>query len=231
MSAGKPHVVALVPMKPLAEAKSRLRSALDEPSRSALSLHLLDHVLRAIAASRAIAHACVVGGDEPVRQVAAERSAAWRADPWHELNAALRHAAGDLLSGGADAVLVLPADLPLLSAEDVDRLVAASPDLTAVVLAGADTDWGTNAMLIPSNALDGPFFGPGSFQRHLHAARAAGRQCVAVSSPGLAFDLDTSDDLERYRTLRPDLSALLEPWRQRLTRAEAMAVAGREPGA
>ena len=221
------RLAIIVPMKPLSEAKSRLSATLDAPSRAALCLLMLRRVLRATHGHPLIHARYVVGGDDQVRRLAEEESASWVADAMGTLNAAVRLGAHTAWDRGADAVLVLPGDLALVAPEDVAALINASWGLRRAAISAAARDGGTNALLTPRGMLVGPHFGPGSFQRHLAAMRAANVPVEVVDRPGLAFDLDTDVDLERLRAMEPGLEAALEPWRRML--AKDVATARRPP--
>jgi 2-phospho-L-lactate guanylyltransferase len=94
-------------------------------------------------------------------------------------------------------VLVLPADLALLSAADIDALVAALPEFgPGLVLAPDRHGSGTNALLARPAGVVGHHFGHGSFEAHSAAARDLSIACVVVETPGLALDVDSQDDLE-----------------------------------
>jgi 2-phospho-L-lactate guanylyltransferase len=112
----------------------------------------------------------------------------------HGLNEALTQAATHVAASGAEALLVLPADLPLVTPDDIDALIAVLGPQPSVVLA-ASRDGGTNALLVrPPLAL--PFlYGPNSLARHMEAARQRGIGVEAVRSPGLMLDVDQPDDL------------------------------------
>jgi len=123
------------------------------------------------------------------------------------LNAALRAARDAAGSAGATAVLMLPADLPLLDRAALERLLdgadaalAAGNGHALVVVAPADARGGTNALLVsPPNLVD-PAFGESSLAAHLLAASKADATVQLVIDPALGFDLDTPDDLERLDT-------------------------------
>jgi 2-phospho-L-lactate/phosphoenolpyruvate guanylyltransferase len=124
------------------------------------------------------------------------------------LNRALEAARQKAIDAGAEAVLVLPADLPLATQDDLHALIAparrhSSPARSdrgiearppAVVLAPSH-DGGTNALLLrPPGAI--PFaFGPQSFDRHRDLAQAAGCALTVVRTPSLTYDLDLPEDL------------------------------------
>jgi 2-phospho-L-lactate guanylyltransferase len=117
------------------------------------------------------------------------------------LNAALHQATAFAASRGASAVLILPADLPLLTLADVARLWRASQQLyadRAMVIAPDSQGQGTNALLVrPPGALAYQF-GPGSFQRHCQQARERGLAWHIDRSPRLGLDVDLPADLEHW---------------------------------
>jgi 2-phospho-L-lactate guanylyltransferase len=126
--------------------------------------------------------------------------------PEHTLNHALRQATGSAQAHGADAVLILPADLPRITPDDITQLVriaetqATVDPLRPCMVIAPSQDGGTNALLLrPPTAIDFAF-GPDSFQRHRAQAAAVGASCHVVHAPGLAFDLDRPRDLSRWRS-------------------------------
>ena len=230
------ELIAIVPMKAVLGTpssqpvgtkatkggKTRLSKVLDSDSSAAFSLFLLQKVLTALNRSEVLPKVWVVGGDEPVQAVAREESARWLEDPGGGLNGAVSFAVNAAFREGAAAVLVLPGDLGLIQPQDVEELAemssglrhavgasATQAGLSSLVLAAAESDGGTNAILAPAGMMVGPFFGQNSFSKHLEAAFGSGLPVVVASLPGLAFDLDTPQDLERYRKECPDLDQFL----------------------
>ena len=99
---------------------------------------------------------------------------------------------------GAEAILVLPVDLPLLTIDDVRKLYKLGAQQRGVVIAGSQ-DGGTNALLLrPPMAIDFAF-GTDSFQRHSALAQLRGYPCQTLQSTTLAFDLDGPEDWKRYQ--------------------------------
>lgn len=208
----------IVPVKRLAESKSRLAPVLAEDERQALALRLLRNVLGVVqqAQQRLGAAGVVVTPDPAVLDLAA----AYDLTPLPEdptslsgyelritdcaettLNAALEQATAWAVDRGASAVLILPADLPLLALADVEELWRASQQLyaaRAMVIAPDDREQGTNALLVrPPGALRYQF-GPHSFQRHSGQAQQSGLAWHVYRSSRLGLDLDLPADLERY---------------------------------
>ena len=130
------------------------------------------------------------------------------ADAEATLNAALNQAAAIATHGGAQALLALPADLPLITPGDVAALVAGLPARPFIVLA-ATRDGGTSALLRQPPLVLPAAFGPESLRAHLRAAAAAGVAARIVWRPNLALDVDTPADLRRLArriVWRPNLA-------------------------
>ena len=213
------HVI--VPARGSGVGKSRLGEALDAEERVTLVVGLLVDTLAVLDewSHSKVAH--VVTGDPTMRaivrrfgmrarSVAEPAPAPWAAESGISgLNRALIDGRSAALRAGATAVLYLPADLPLLTASALDSLleaadaaVAAGSGRPVVVLAPADARVGTNGLLVaPPNTI-GPCFGEQSLEAHLRAAADADASLQLVVDPGLGFDLDTPDDLERLEVSR-----------------------------
>lgn len=188
------RTIAIVPIKALAETKTRLAAVLDAPDRAALTLRTLRAVLTALDMP-GIAARIVVSPDETVLREAtlagAERLRQ-RDTGLNEGLAAARARAGEL---GAGAILIVLGDLPLLARDDVAALLDLADRPGVVVFAPDRHGTGTNALLLtPPDAL--PLsFGAGSLARHRAAAGARGLHARWYDAPGTALDLDTPADL------------------------------------
>lgn len=184
----------IIPVKPLNEGKSRLAPALDTATRAALSRRWLSSLLATAQTSGCFAHIAVVSRDPEVLSLVAGQGAMAIPETGNDLNSALEQARRVAVEAGAEALLVLPADLPLLTQEDLTTLVTLAAAGDGVVIAPSH-DGGTNAMLLrPPDAI--PYaFGDGSFERHRALAQAAGLPCRVVRSATLAWDVDSPEDL------------------------------------
>lgn len=201
---------ALIPVKTLHQAKSRLALHLNEEERARLVLSMLQHVISTLLNSSKFERVSVVSADRKVL----EHAQSWGAKalieerPGH--NPALEAAATAELEVGTDALLTISADLPLLRIDDVCNMIAQSRRHD-VVLAPSLDDTGTNALLVhPPLAL--PYlFGPGSLQRYGAEAK---QRCLSVTlyhSLGCALDIDTIDDLETFRRYEQEYRAAHTP--------------------
>jgi 2-phospho-L-lactate guanylyltransferase len=196
-------VFAVVPVKNLAEAKSRLSASLDLEERGVLTLTLLKNVLAALRGVGSIDRVAVVSPSRRALSLAEEVDATALLQESRGLNEALEEGRRWALDKGASALLVLPADLPYLSASDVQMLLEALNDTAVSAVISPDRlREGTNALLLrPPDALQF-VFGPGSFEAHLRGARERGIQVEIRETVGVAFDVDTREDLRSLREPR-----------------------------
>lgn len=192
---------ALIPVKMLGEAKSRLAAHMSKEQRSHLVLEMLYHVLKVLQASDVLERISVVSPDERVLTCIQSWGAQALVEEQHGHNAALRAAATRELASGTTALLTISADLPLLQPHDIRRMIEASHHYD-VVLAPAQDGQGTNALLArPPLAL--PYvFGPQSLQRYVEEARERSLRATLYKSHGTAFDVDTFEDLTALRLYR-----------------------------
>lgn len=188
---------AIVPVKPLRRGKSRLAGMLTEDQRTRLNRHLLEHVLNVLKEVEEIEHTLVVSRDPAALALTREmgsRTVLENGVP--QFNLALKRATAVAKLHGAHAVLILPADLPLITAEDIRQVLKRGTNPPVVVLAPDRRENGTNALLVnPAGLLDYAY-GPGSNRRHAELASQAGARVEIVRSPSLGLDLDLPEDLE-----------------------------------
>jgi 2-phospho-L-lactate/phosphoenolpyruvate guanylyltransferase len=197
------QIHAVVPVKSLDRAKSRLAGLLGLAERRALVLEMLGRVLTTLLACRdaALAEVWVTSADPEVLTLAEGRGVRVLIDHAGDLNGALEQARVALSEVGAVALLVVPADVPLISAEDVVALARLLAEGADVVLAPDRPDEGTNTLgLRLPCAL--PFrFGEQSAALHRAAAAARGLITRIYRSPTLALDVDDAESLGCYREL------------------------------
>lgn len=192
---------AIVPVKPLRRAKSRLSGVLSREDRSELSQRMLTHTLEVLADIPSIERTLVVSRDSRVLAVARKLGARTVSERGSgQLNRALVRATLVARRYSVSGVLVLPADLPLLTREDVETLIAKASDPPVVVIAPDRRRSGTNALLSSPPGLIEYAFGPQSFPSHLERARAAGARLEICELPSLALDLDIPDDLAHLQS-------------------------------
>ncbi len=193
---------AIVPVKPLRRGKSRLAGALSEDERAELNQSLLQHTLNVLKDIKELEQVLVVSRDPHALAIARQYGARTvREDGQPELNTALTRATVIAQIHATRGVLILPADLPLISREDVLTLTAKAVEPPVVVIAPDRHHKGTNALLICPSGLIEYDFGENSFQRHCERAKQAGARLEIVELPSLGLDLDLPEDLEIVREL------------------------------
>ncbi|MEC9369327.1 MAG: 2-phospho-L-lactate guanylyltransferase [Pseudomonadota bacterium] len=195
-------ITAVVPMKPLKEAKRRLSGVFDDPARQQLATLMLGEVLACLVKAPDIDKVLVLSADESIREIAAVHGCSFLREPSPRgLDCAIALAADILARNGARSMLFMPGDVPLVSTGEI-AAVAQVADAAAVVLVPSHDREGTNAMLMSPPGVISPAFGAGSFERHVSAAKVAGSAVAVVESPGLSFDIDTAADLPRLAAAR-----------------------------
>ena len=191
---------AIVPVKLLGQAKRRLAPVLPANARRRLVVTMLEQVLATVGEVEAIDARLVVTPDADVAELAKRMGATVLAETRARgLNAAASAGLAHARAGGAAHAVILPADIPLATPQELRRIVehATAGGRPRIVLAPSRDGDATNAlMLSPPDALE-PSFGPGSFLRHLAQAVARKLDVQVLQLPGLASDIDEPHDLER----------------------------------
>jgi 2-phospho-L-lactate guanylyltransferase len=182
---------ALIALKAPAAAKGRLAEILDATGRSQLVAQMFSQVLEALQAARSIDGIAVVTAES-----LPQTGLVVLDDPGGGLNAALTHGARELAARGVDELLVLHADLPLLTAAQIDAFVAAGRE-TGLAIAPDKLGQGSNALYLPLPAPISFCFGHDSCRLHLAEAARIGRPITRQTMAGFAFDVDEPADLER----------------------------------
>ncbi len=183
--------VLAVPAKSLASAKGRLGPKLSPLERGALSLAMLEDVLDATQAAAGW-ETWVVSPDEVILEVAARRGAKPLPEARPSLSSAVVQVGQLAVKRGADALAVLPADVPLVTPE---ALAACLQTLGSVVIAPSRDRGGTNLLLRRPPRVMPARFGPDSFRRHLDLAAERGLPVAVVEGRELSFDLDAPSDI------------------------------------
>lgn len=186
---------AVLPVKRFDAAKRRLAGGIDESRRRELIEAMLADVLEAVAAARAIERTIVVTAEARAMELAL--AAGFEVVPEPETpghseaaRAGIEHAEGQ----GAERVILLPGDCPLLDPREVDRLLTGVPRAFVAIVPDRHGT-GTNALLLSPPRAIRPAFGEGSRERHVAAAREADIPHAVEELSSLALDLDTPADI------------------------------------
>lgn len=187
---------AVLPIKHLANAKTRLAPALQPAERRQLFVRMLEDVLTALKAARGLDGILAVTGDAAATELAQRFGA--RVLPevaGRGQSAAVAAAAEALNAAGVAAMLALPGDVPLVTAAEIETLLAAHERAPAVTIAPAADRRGSNGLLCSPPTVLSFHFGDDSFVAHVAAARRHGIEPGVVTLPGLGLDIDRPEDL------------------------------------
>jgi 2-phospho-L-lactate guanylyltransferase len=188
--------VILVPVKNLSSAKQRLAAVLDQPSRTALAQAMLYDVLTTLDRWDNRPQVAVVTSDPFATNLATEYRFEVMPDSDNPgETGAIEMATRICVERGVKSTLVIPADIPLIEAWELEEILKKAPAEGSVLVPAGDGR-GTNAAFrCPANLF--PLrFGNDSFKPHHAAAEASGKPCVVLNLPGIAVDVDNPPDLE-----------------------------------
>jgi 2-phospho-L-lactate/phosphoenolpyruvate guanylyltransferase len=196
---------AIVPIKPLYRAKSRLAEVLSPEQRYQFAETMLRHILTVLRNVPQITGTLVISRDTKALAIARDLGAKTiqESNP-SDLNPALARATEVARVWGAGAVLILPADLPFITAEDVEHIADLGINAMSVVIAPDRAEDGTNAMLVRPAGLIPYSYGQKSYERHVLAAEAAAADVKIYESDTLSLDIDIPADLDEYNRLVAD---------------------------
>ena len=191
---------AIIPMKRLEQAKSRLAGRLDPSERREIVIRLFSHVLETLNDTPAIAQILVVTSDAEVSRLASEGGATVLNQADAGVNAAIEYGIEQLGDVGSERFIAIFGDLPYLTSNDIQNVVDLMEPGTLVV-APDRHERGTN--LLAGYRVDAirPAFGSDSFKTHRGVAVEGGLIVREYRSRGTAFDIDTPDDLDNYERL------------------------------
>jgi 2-phospho-L-lactate guanylyltransferase len=197
---------AVLPVKHFDDAKQRLATGIDDTRRRDLAAAMVADVLEAIGQARTIEHTIVVTGDPIAKGLAADVGAEVVPDPTDTSHvravlAGIARAEAD----GAECVVLLAGDCPLLDPRELDRLLTGLPTPYVGIVPDRHGT-GTNALVLSPPSAIVPAFGEGSCARHVALAREAGIPFGVEELASLGLDLDTPADviaLTRELATRP----------------------------
>jgi len=193
-------IAALIPAKGFANAKQRLSVWLSAEERALLAETMLRDVLAETLAAQGLEAVYVVTGNARVRAIADALGACVIVEEEESgETGAVTFALAELKRRGFDAALVIPADMPLVRAADIESVVAQAPaqDRFALLVPSHDR-MGTNALLLSPPDAIALRFGYDSFTYHVGQAVVRGLPLKLVENERIALDIDEPQDLQRF---------------------------------
>jgi len=189
-------VFAVIPVKTPLKSKLRLSVVLNPQERRTLTLTMLEDVLKALKSS-VVHQIVVISSDSTVQELVNKFEVAYLSENQQGLNQAIEQATEWCIRNGAESILVLPADVPLIAPEDINHIVELSSEMPSLVVSPS-TNGGTNALSQKPPKLIPACFGLFSFMRHIKEASAKGVVAKIYDSPRVSMDVDSTEDLEDF---------------------------------
>jgi 2-phospho-L-lactate guanylyltransferase len=206
--------ILLIPVKSLSTAKQRLASALDQARRSQFAEAMLRDVMTAAAAVLGRIDVALVTNDARARGLAAEFGFLVIDDPLNQSETtAIETATAWCEQRGYDTTMVMPGDIPLITSDELHRVLDAAPAEGAVFVPAYDRR-GSNCILRRPASIIPLRFGNDSFLPHCEAMQQTGKPLVILEMPGIGLDIDNPHDLDLLlqRAGNTNAQRLLRAW-------------------
>ena len=206
--------ILLIPFKSLATAKQRLAEALDQRQRSQLAEAMLRDVMTAAAGVLGRIDVALVSGDPHAQAMARQLGFMVIDDTRNESEtAAIAAATAWCQQRGYDTTIVVPADIPLITSDELQRVLDAAPEAGAVFVPAYDRR-GSNCILRRPAAIIPLRFGNDSFLPHCEAMKKTGKDLIILEMPGIGLDIDNPHELDLLvqRDGQTEAQQLLRSW-------------------
>ena len=191
----------IIPIKSLKDGKKRLESFLSPSERRELVLALLKDVLIAATGSELSDHTLLVTHDSQIIETASKWNLpklTFLLEPSAEgTNHAVQFARNWCLSESASSILIIPADIPLVKAHEIDELIKLGRTDKSIILVPSQRKDGTNALYLKPPDIIEVWYGPDSFQKNLKTISELNLPHKIIDIPSFALDIDLKEDLER----------------------------------
>jgi 2-phospho-L-lactate guanylyltransferase len=192
----------IVPVKPLRRSKSKLTNVLSEEERAVLNLNMYENTLKALKDISIPHQVLVVSKDSSVLSLARSyKTKTLQEDGESGLNLALKKSIQVVKAYSAQSVLILPADLPFITKEDIEGVMNYIEDKPFMLISPDRKMNGTNLLFMSPPDLIDFSFGPGSFERHVRQAQAQNVHIEVRKFDGVELDIDSPEDLELFQKL------------------------------
>ncbi|MBI2938692.1 MAG: 2-phospho-L-lactate guanylyltransferase [Thaumarchaeota archaeon] len=193
----------VIPVKKLDNGKTRLSPLLSKDERKELSLRMLHDVLKTISLTHAVSECVIISSDQDALNTAKTVGFTPLREPSPMgINEAIQYANSFCIDHGAASTLVLPADIPLITQEDINNMVDASkPEPSVIIIPSARQD-GTNALLRRPPKIIATSYDRASYPTHLCYASDKQVRFTVLHPETVMLDLDLPQDLDTFMKRR-----------------------------
>ncbi len=203
----------IVPVKDLSKAKERLSSVLPQKHRTTLAYAMLEDVLTALKSSKLLDRIFIVTLDSHAIEIAKSMEIGIILETEQNgESSSVDFAAEKCKEMGADSILVIPGDTPLIRSEDIDFILEKEAKLSSpvVIMVPARDEMGTNAILRKPPDIIASRFGQDSYKKHINEANIKNIPYKAFKNPRIALDIDQPEDLEEFVSQKSDTKTYKE---------------------
>jgi 2-phospho-L-lactate guanylyltransferase len=191
---------AIIPVKPFQEGKSRLKGILSDSERSHLNEFCLVKTLNLLKSIRSIDRILVISRDENALLIAKMNEAEVLYETGKGgLNKAL-YQATNMLDKAVDRAIIIPTDLPLMTEQDIEEILALGKNPAVVVVVPDRRKNGTNVLLVNPAGCIRYRYGEKSSQKHMEEAQKRGIKVIQKYQENLSVDLDELNDLDHLKS-------------------------------
>ena len=189
-------IAAVIPMKSLHSAKSRLSNILTAQQRKNLAMYLLDATIKEIKKSCIISEIIIVSNDKAVKNYSCLNNLIFIKDSEEGVNKAVILADNYCIDNGIDANIVIPHDLPFISAKEIDKICTMSNKYhKCIIICPSKRFDGTNILFRKPPDVIKTHYDDNSYMNHLKEAYKFKIPIESLDIVKLRFDLDTKEDL------------------------------------
>lgn len=191
---------AVVPSKQFGVAKRRLAALLSEAERIFLAEVMLNDVLSALHASTQVKGIIVVSKEPVAKRLAERYGAIFVLETQSDLSLAVTQGGAHAATLGAEALLIVPGDVPLVTVQEIDQMIRLHGQGRGLTLVPDRSYTGTNGLIVSPINLIRFSYGVDSYNLHAEAARATGSRVQLLELDKLSLDIDTPEDVRALMT-------------------------------
>jgi 2-phospho-L-lactate guanylyltransferase len=189
-------IAAVIPMKSLHSAKSRLSNILTAQQRKNLAMYLLDATITELKKSNFISEIIIVSIDKAVENYSCLNNLKFIKDSDEGVNKAVILADNYCINNGINANIVIPHDLPFISAKEIDEICTISNKYhKCIIICPSKRFDGTNILFRKPPDVIKTHYDDNSYMNHLKEAYKLKIPVESLDLVKLRFDLDTKEDL------------------------------------
>ncbi len=189
---------AIIPVKPLKRLRSEQNNTLTDEEWAKLNTSMLESIIESVRSVKGVEEILVVSKDTSLLAIARERNVkTLQEDSGSDMNMALMRATTIAAMYKAHSMVILAADLPLISTADIEKFILLAKNQPEMVVAPDRRNVGTNAIFLNPLSIDFRYqFGGNSFDKHLSEAQRLSYSISISDLRSLRIDIDSPEDFE-----------------------------------